>query len=251
MDIDEFLDREFSEVLKAAPAVGQHEINAQAEFPLESAPVFESIKNNLSRGSLESAEKSYAHLWHLLMQQKLKWNKELYEHLLSSSRQFSMALASAYNDLKRKMSSIYELIIKARAALKEGRKDIAFKIYSEISQVNDSIPSLFFEEKKAVQEHIAEFHKELRSATDNELIKRVYEMINEMNQLIGRIHSSIKSNDIQSSIADYNKCIEIHNQIPEGFLMHKNSAGLSLLEIYKSLSIYTEMSSLQKHLMPK
>ena len=58
----------------------------------------------------------------------------------------------------------------------------------------------------------------------------------------------MKSNDIINAIVHYNKCIELFNKIPEGFLRHKNSAGLRLLDIYKSLSIYSEISNLHKQL---
>ena len=37
--------------------------------------------------------------------------------------------------------------------------------------------------------------------------------------------------------------------MPEGFLRHKNSLGMRLLDIYRSLSIYNEISSLQRQLV--
>ena len=37
--------------------------------------------------------------------------------------------------------------------------------------------------------------------------------------------------------------------MPEGFLRHKNSLGIRLLEIYRSLSISNEISNLQRQLV--
>ena len=249
MDIDEFLDRELSDLGLQTDKTEKPE----TELPdfkeqLEPSPLVENIKANLSKGNLEQAELSYVQLWHILLQQKLKWNKELYEQLSALSRQFSSALNNAYNDAKRKADHIYELINRARAALKEGKKELPFKIYSEVQEINNSIPNVFFEEKKIIEEQIMDFYKELRNTTDNELVKRVSALMYEMTQLIDKINSSIRANDFINAIVNYNKCIELYNQVPEGFLRHKNSIGMRILDIYKGLSIYTEISNLQKQL---
>jgi len=247
MDIDEFLDREISDLGLITDKTEKLEIpdfQAQAE----PSPLLENIKHNLSKGNLEQAEQIYVQLWHVLMQQKLKWNKEIYEQLHLISRQFSGALNYAYEELKRKSSYINELINRARNAMKEGRKEMPFKLYSEIEEINNSIPNVFFEEKKIIQEQIMDFYKELKNTTDNELIKRVNILLQEINQLINKTDMSIRTNDMTNAIVNYNKCLEIYNQVPEGFLRQKNSLGMRLLEIYKSLSIYNEISNLQRQL---
>src|SRR3989338_1921727 len=167
MDIDDFLDRELSELGLGTGKSEEAQAGSGIEGPLEASPLFESIRANLSQGSLEQADQLYVQLWHILMQQKLKWNKELYEQLSTLSRQFSSALNNAYNDAKRKADHIYELINRARAALKEGKKELPFKIYSEVQEINNSIPNVFFEEKKIIEEQIMDFYKELRNTTDN------------------------------------------------------------------------------------
>ena len=249
MDIDEFLDRELSDL---GLLTDKSEKSKTLEFPefkdFESSPLFENIKANLGKGNLEEAEQAYVQLWHILLQQKLKWNKELYDQLSVLSRQFSSVLNQSYNEVKRKASQVYELISRARAAMKEGKKEMPFKIYSEVEEITNSMPNVFFEEKKVVEEQIMDFYKELRSTTDNELVKRVYALVNEINQLVDKINNSIRMNDTINAILNYNKCIELYNQIPEGFLRYKNSIGMRLLNIYKSLSIYTEISNLQKQL---
>lgn len=251
MDINEFLDRELSDLGLQTGATEKSEISGQLKEELEPSPLFENIKANLSKGNLEQAELSYVQLWHILLQQKLKWNKEIYEQLSAMSRQFSIALITAYNEVKRKALHINELISRARVSLKEGKKELPFKIYSEIQEINNSIPNVFFEEKKFIQEQIMDFYKELKSIMDNELIKRVSALVNDVNQLIERINASISANDMLNAIVNYNKCIELYNQIPEGFLRYKNPIGMRLLEIYKSISIYTEISNLQKQYIQK
>lgn len=249
MDVDDFLDRELSELglgtYKAEkPKTGMPEFKED----FEQSPLFESVISNLSKGNLDEAEQSYIKLWNTLAQQKVKWNREIHEQLAAASRQFSGILNNAYDDIKKKANHAYELISRARAAMKEGKKEQPFKIYSEIQEISNSIPNSFFEEKKIMQEQVMEFYKELKNTTDNELINRVYILVNELTKMIEKINNSIRARDMPSAIANYSKCMELYNQIPEGFLRHKNSIGMRLLDIYKSLSIYTEVSSLQKQL---
>ena len=94
MDIDEFLDRETSELGlpldKAETAEASDLFQLKGEHELSS--VFETIKDRIGKGNLEEAEKLFLQLWNVLSQQKLRWNKELYEQLALLSRQFSTAI---------------------------------------------------------------------------------------------------------------------------------------------------------------
>src|SRR3989344_5251686 len=110
--------------------------------------------------------------------------------MLDISRQFSGALGQAYDEVTKKTSHIYELINRARSSLQEGKKDLAFRLYAEVQEISNSIPSIFFEERKAVQDQILNFYKELSSSTDSELIKKVSGLLQEINQLIDKINSS-------------------------------------------------------------
>lgn len=251
MDIEEFLDRELSELGLQTGRTEKAEKSIElpdfeGDFGL--SPLSDSIKASLSKGNLEQAEQSYIQLWRVLLQQRLTWNRELYEQLSVLSRQFSDALNYAYSEIKRKADNISARIAKARELLQQGKKELPFRIYMEIEEINNSIPNVFFEEKRIIQEQIINFYKELKNTTDNELAKRVSALINEISQLTDKINTLIKANDIINATEGYNRCIELYTQVPEGFLRHKNSAGMRLLEIYKTLSIYTEISNLQNQL---
>ena len=251
MDIDEFLDRELSDLGLSTDTSQRPDPGIEAPDSsgmVESSPLFENIRAELSKGNLEDAEQSYVQLWRILLEQKLKWNSSLYEQLSILGRQFSSALNAAYDNMKNKADRIYELISRGRAAIKEGKKEMPFKIYSEIEELDNSIPNVFFEEKKIIQGQIADFYNALRNSTDNELVQRVSALIQDINQLIDKINASIRANDMVNAIVNYNKCIELYVQVPEGFLRLKNSAGMRLLDIYKSISIYNEISNLEKQL---
>ena len=243
MDIDEFLDRELSGLdLDTKKTTDKTELDSRTS----SLPY--GAKGATGKAGLEKAEEEYVQLWHALMQQKLKWNKEIYDQLLLLTRQLSSILSQAHGEVKKKADAIYALVSRAKAALNEGKKDLPFKVYSEMQEINNSIPNVFFEEKKMIQDQILNFYNELRSKTDNELIGRTSSLAQQINQLIGSINAAISSNNMAKAMADCGKCIELYNQVPEGFLNYKYSAGIRLLEIYKNLSIYNEISALHKQL---
>ena len=251
MNIDEFLDREFSDVTSEAGSDGKHEKASHStafKEPLKSLPLFEHVKSYLSKGNLDSAEQAYIQLWRILLQQNVKWNQEIYGQLSILNREFSKALSYASNEVKIKTNQINALISRTRDSLQEGNKGLCFKLYSEIEEINKSIPNVFFEEKKLLRDQIIELYKELRNITDSDLIKKVITLVKETNQLIDNANISIKANNMQNALANYNRCVELYNQIPQGFLRYKSSIGIGVLEIYKTISIYIEISNLQNQL---
>lgn len=247
MNIDEFLDREFSG-MESRTDKEKIDFELLGQEEIDKGTLFDDIRANLAKGNLEEAEEAYIQLWNIFLKQKLKWDKSLYEQLANLSKQFSFVISHSHEDVKTKVNQIYELMNKARTALKEGKKDLPFKLYSEIQKISQSIPSIFFDEKRIIQEQITDFYKELKSTIDKELMNRVSALIQELNRLIDKINNLISSNDMQSASLNYNKCIELYQQIPEGFLRYKNPLGIRILEIYKSLSIYVEISNLQRQL---
>src|SRR3989338_9900365 len=108
MDIDEFLDRELSDLGLQTDSAEKPEI--LPEFQESESSLMGSIRDNLGKGNIEQAEQAYLQLWHILSQQKLKWNRELYDQLTQLSRQFAGMLNQAYTDAKRKSEHVNELI---------------------------------------------------------------------------------------------------------------------------------------------
>lgn len=247
MDIDDFLDRELSDL---GLETGKSETPDTAAPRADDigSPFIENIRAQLLKGNIDLAEQSYVQLWTSLFQKKLKWDKELYGQLYALSRQVQSAVNQSFASTKRKADHIHDLISRGRAALIDGKKDVPFKIYSEIEEMSNSIPDAFFEQKRVIREQVMDYYRDLRNSTDNELVGRVASLLQEVTNLIDKTNASMARNDTVNAILNYNQCIGLYNQIPEGFLYHKNSASIMLLQIYKSLSIFDEISLLQKEL---
>jgi len=247
MDIDEFLDREYLELaLSKTPEKPVQTAGAITSENLNE--LLERIKSNIASGNFDEADSSYKKLWRLFAQHELKWNEDTYNKLSDLIRQTLSRLNQAYSELKRKSGQIYELISRARSLLKEGKKHLALTSYNDAQAAVNSIPNVFFEEKKIVQDQLVDLYKDLKNATDNEILKSVITLVSQITQLIDKIRSYIGYNDIVNAIAAYKKCVQLLNQIPDGFLMIRNSTAMRILDIYKTLSIETEVTSLQKRL---
>lgn len=246
MDVDEFLDRELVD-LGLEPDNDEKEVRRK---PSGSVGAQLGLKDIKTRGnaSLEDAEQTYMSLWSLLAQNRLKWDKELYDQVYSMNRNFSSSLIQSYEEAKKKKNMVMDMIARGRNAVKYGKKDIPLKIYAQIQEIVNSIPNIFFEEKKSAQEQVLGYYREITSANDAELISKVYSIAQQVSQLLDSINSAMASSDLASASSNYGKCLELFNQIPGGFLMVKNAAGARLLDVYKKLSIQSEISVLQGHL---
>src|SRR3989338_1700670 len=228
MDVDEFLDRELSELglvtdkakdanisvsagadaNKGADNVNFNDLKSETS---SSSPLFENIASNFNKGSIEDADKYYSQLWQILFQQKLKWSKELYDQMITLNNHLIEALGRSYSESKKSAARIYELIKNARDSLKEGKKEASYKIYSEIEELDRSIPSVFFEEKRVIREQINMLSEELRIATNNELVKRVSALVQDINKLIDKANAMINFNDFANAVLSYNQCLESYN----------------------------------------
>ena len=250
MDIEDFLEKEVSDLGvstdKTTLESNDEFLGAKDDF--EQLSLFDRARKSLAKGDLVSTEQMYNQMWIAILEQKFKWNKQLYDQIGMLNRLLMTSISSTSMEMKKKMENLNLLLIKARNTLKEGKIEAAFKITPQIQEIFNSIPGVFFEEKRAMQEQINDFNRELRMVTDGQLIRKVASSLQEIFELINKVAVAINSNSMQEAMFSYNKCVELFKQIPEGFVKHKNIAALRLLDIYKAVSIYNEILDLERQL---
>src|SRR3989338_6301587 len=107
MDIDEFLDREMSDIDSGPVSKKSFGIdNIQLKESFEPSPLFEEIKASLEKGKLDEAEQTYIQLWHILAQENFRWDRNMYEQIAILSRQISSSITAAFSELKTKSGHI-------------------------------------------------------------------------------------------------------------------------------------------------
>jgi len=235
MDVEDFLERELAGLgLETIPEIG----------PLKKAEP----KPITSKTALDKAEKDYMEFWQKIALHEVKWDKESYDNMINMTRQFSLELNKGSQELKAKKETILSQVGRVRALLKENKKELAMKSFSETQSIADSIPGVFFEEKKVITDAVNELAGEIKQFEDNESMRNAYSSMGQIGQLIEQTMKSIATNDMQNASMLYSSAIQAFVKLPEGFSIHKFRIGAKLLEIYKRISIHNEISQLQRHL---
>ncbi len=239
MDIDKFLDRELSDIDISNQDFGE---SLQTEQHQSMSLGQASLKTD----RLSQIEYSYTQLWSSVLQKRMSWNREIYEQIFSLNNELFSALSKEYDNAKARINEINGLLARGKSYISSGNREESMKVYLDIQQKISMVHDLFFEEKKGVNEKIMDFYKDLKILADNELIRKTYGIVQEVNQLLDSANSSLSRKDFRSAIESYNKCCDAFMQLPSGFAKYKNNLGTRLLEIYKNISIHAEIASLQK-----
>ncbi len=243
MDIDQFLEREISGIdLEQSSPASKYEKRPEV---LESE-----LAQPSSISNLDQAEQEYNTQWQSILGHQLTWDKEAYQSLFNLASNLSGTLAMAFEDAEKKRNSIQSLITQARVFLKEGKLENASKLLGEIESSHASIPNAFFEEKRILGDGIKLFARDLKNATDSDISKRAYSLIQQSGQFVVSAEKALHANDIRSAGLNYLKSLEIFNQIPEGFIIQKSPLGARLLQLYRNVTISMEISHLQMQLTP-
>ncbi len=240
MDVNEFLEREIKELgLSQKKEESKVKVSSEPEQTEESysqRQLFEKIKIKLDQGKLDDAKKYYLSLWNIFLKQGIKWDEELHDMLSILSTEFSKLLDKEYLEIKNKIEDAHELINKGKLALKEGKIEFSSEINFKLEEIKNSLQDTYFEKKSALIYQITDFLKELKKAKDDLLIKEFIGFATSLNILIKKMETDISLNDTKNGIADYKNLIEIYSRIPEGFLRYKNTVGIRILGIYKTLT---------------
>ena len=119
MDVDEFLDKE---------------IQAEKKEDTEEKPVaIEVTKED------KDTIKHYFELWSKISEEKFKWDSVLYAELNKSAEKVREKLDNLLPMVKREKDIIKQLIGKAFNDLERGKYESATRLYSEISDMRNSL----------------------------------------------------------------------------------------------------------------
>lgn len=227
MDIDEFLDKET-----------QAKIEDKKEKPID---IPESKEE-------EEAVKHYFELWGKVSETKFKWNQGLYAELNKESNNIKEKLGKLLPAMERKKSAIKRLIGKALSEIDNKDYESATKLYSEINNMRNSFPDFLLEQKKELNREIFLLYEKLHDQIDSKFVNDLKDSIAKIGALITNSYSDFDNGDADNAKVSYEKAMELYNGLPNGFLSLKMEIGPRLLELYKDLSIHTEIKTLQQQL---
>ena len=231
MDIDDFLDKEIE-------GGGKEEVEEKPE-------VIETTKEE------KDAVKRYFSLWDKVSEAKFSWNDEIYTELDKAAKKVKGELGSLSSKIQGQKNVIKRLIDRAFKELRNKDYETAAKIYSEITDMRNSFPDFFLEEKKAINKEIFQLYEKLHDQIDSKFIDDLNESLAKVDKLIRNSFSSIKLGKIEPAKDFYETALETYKNLPNGFLGQKLELGNGLLALYKELSIHMQIKNLQQELDKK
>ncbi|MCH8329611.1 MAG: hypothetical protein IIB81_04435, partial [Nanoarchaeota archaeon] len=231
MDIDEFLDKE---------------IQAEKKEDTEEKPVAIEVTKEE-----KDTIKHYFELWSKISEEKFKWDKELYTELDKSAKKVRERLDKLLPTIGREKDIIKQLIGKALKELEIGKYESATRLYSEISDMRNSLPDFLLEEKKELNKEIFQLYEKLHDQIDSKFINDFKDSIARVHNLVRNSFDSFGNGDIEKAKNLYEKALDIYNNLPNGFLSQKIEISNQLIRLYKDLSLQIQIKSLQKQLSKK
>ncbi len=231
MDVDEFLDKE----IQSGKKVDTGEKPAAIEVTKEE----------------KDSVKHYFELWSKISEQKFKWDNALYAELNKSAEKIRGKLDKLLPTIGREKNIIKQLIDKAFNELERGKYESATRLYSEISDMKNSLPDFLLEEKKELNKEIFQLYEKLHDQIDSKFIKDFNESIAKVDGLLKNSFSSSRIGRVEAAKNFYENALEIYRTLPNGFLAQKLELGKGLLTLYKELSIQSQINKLQLQLAKK
>jgi hypothetical protein len=226
MDIDEFLDRELKETAKGD------------NTPIEGTESDPKINDN---GRI----KGYITLLGRISSSKLKWDSKLYSETKKSEENLRQDIDKLYSEVSKTKRSIKHMVGQALDKINNKEYDSATRIFSDISKIRDTIPDAFLEERKELNREIFLLHQKLHDAIDKKFINDLNLSLENLSNLIKNCNLSMDAGDIAKAKLLYSKSQEEFAKLPGGFLSKKVEVGNSLTQLYKHLSIQSEIEDLQ------
>ena len=235
MDIDEFLDKEL-----------------QTESPIEKKENIESKPKPVEVTKEEKdIVKHYFELWNKVFEEKFKWDGELFIELNKSAKKVKENLDNLLPTIERKKDIVKQLIEKAFNELEKGDYESATRLYSEISDMRNSLPDFLLEERKEFNREIFQLYERLHDKVDSKFINDSNESIAKIGNLTKNSFSSLSIGKLEAAKDFYEKALELYRTLPNGFLAQKIELGDGLLALYKELSLYSQIIKLQQQLTRK
>jgi tetratricopeptide (TPR) repeat protein len=247
MDIDDFLDKETPTEKKEV--VEKEEVSEET-LQVKDVKEKTSVGDDGKEDDFSSLEKRYLSLWSNISKGKFLWNDELYTKISNLGNEMGKTMEHLSLEIHKQKNIIKQLIDKANKELENKNHDTALSLYSKIVGIRDSIPDVFIEEKKEVNNEIFRLYENLHELVDEKFINDFKDSIAQVNSLIKNSFLNIENGTIEHAEKFYEEAIEMYKNLPSGFLLQKIKLGNSLLALYKELSIHTQIKTLQGKLNP-
>ena len=226
------------------------QIKSEGTSTAEIATLVTGIRLLLENKQYDQVEDAYDSLWKKMAGSDLTWDKGLFEEFSAINEQIAKTMGALYEEFKVKSLAIRQQMSQAQAFLAAKRVDEAFALYSPISSQLEGLPSLLYQEKKALERDVLRLYRDIHEAQGQSDSQKAAFLSRSISEQASRTRPYLLSGNILLAKEHYRNLLGLYSQLPSGFLPLKNSIARELAQMYKSLAIQIEIESLRSQLHP-
>ena len=229
---------------------GGQKKDADQTTPAEILMLVAGIKSLLENKQFDQVEDAYDSLWKKVANGNYAWDKGLHEELLAINDQIGKVIGGLYGEFTKKSQLIRQMAAQAQSYLLAKQPEEALKIYNELSAHLESLPTLLYQEKKALEREILRLYRDIHEAQGALASQKAAMLSRTMSEQIGRLRPYLLSGNIPLAMDHYSRLLSLYAQLPSGFLPLKASMGREMTQMYKLLAIQVEIEMLKRQLHP-
>jgi hypothetical protein len=238
MNIDEFLDKETTHLGGKTKLINTSDVAANKEEEQDLFKQIQAVRDQISQKKIGPASKEFSTLRERYVdvtKKQMQQSQFLFDELMKINSELITNIEQQSQESLKKINLIKLLIANAKESLNKNMVDDANKIYSEIKQIYNQIPELFYEEKRKINEEILTFYILLSRYNEILLIQLFMRKKSEIKSLMSSAKEHLKSGNHELIKEDFDKISESYSQLPDGFAHDKAVIYMDILKLFSSV----------------
>lgn len=194
-------------------------------------------KQFLKKGEFDTAESYYLAIRHeygTLPHGFLEEKKEMQQSVLGF---YSTLAGQREKAIKKKFDSLAKQIglmaKQTRESLKELNVEQAVRMYRQIKQLSNTLPTGFLKEKSELQQKIVPLYSTITSMYTQKSLSKLKAMSAEILTLVGIMNRHTEKGDLREAEEAYERIRRLYREMPKGFLHEETTLQNQIVNAYE------------------
>ncbi|MGM5482731.1 MAG: hypothetical protein ACQESF_04685, partial [Nanobdellota archaeon] len=253
MDIDEFLDKEASNLSGSSQVVNKSSGGGKGPQDNENLlDQLETAKGQLRQNNITSALKEFEYLksrYTDMTKKQLSENRYIFNELIKINQEIITKIDAQRSEFEKRKQTAKKLLNDGHWRFNNGELETAYKIYIELNEIIKNTPDLFHEEKNSLSYEATAFASILfpkMQERSNALFEKQKDIIL---QEIDKAYNQLQQNNGELPKETYDNINKQFNKLPEGHIYEKTILHNDILKLFKSSFLSGETTSLVNQML--
>ncbi len=242
MDIDEFLDRELGSKQGSSNLVNTTSIPQPGVSPSQLSLAGSSNMNQILS--------QHDQLWKQLLDMQYTWDQQTTGQVHQSLRSLQKQLITLHGDLQKRKQATKTMLIQLQELIRLGNINAATKLYDQTQEILSGIDDLFFEDKQQLTYELSAIYKAMQDKWGTQQQFQLKQMKLRLDTLIRDAHTLLRTPKLDEAKRRCDEAMQMYLNLPLISLPMKLYFGDKLLDLYKNISIQSQIRILQSQLSP-